>query len=211
MTPARARSSPAISRTGLAHQELARPGLTPQQQARQGLPRPVSAHPGPAHRGLERTLFAVALVAALLVALGSRMPVASYLSPKTGLGYGLGLLGGVLLLLQSLYPLRKWIPVLRFQSGEPVWMTWHILLGVLAPVLILVHCGFSLGSTNSSIALIAMLLVAISGLFGHYLYSRIPRQPAYERLFSLWHKLHVPLFLILIAAGVLHVITVHLY
>ncbi|MBI3782240.1 MAG: hypothetical protein HY270_02445 [Deltaproteobacteria bacterium] len=33
----------------------------------------------------------------------------------------------------------------------------------------------------------------------------------YERLFSLWHALHVPLFVMLIVAGVLHVIAVHMY
>jgi hypothetical protein len=33
----------------------------------------------------------------------------------------------------------------------------------------------------------------------------------YERLFSAWRVVHVPLFLILIAAGIVHVISVHVY
>ena len=33
----------------------------------------------------------------------------------------------------------------------------------------------------------------------------------YERLFSLWHLLHLPLFLFLILASVAHIIAVHLY
>ncbi|HEX4677271.1 MAG TPA: hypothetical protein VH209_18165, partial [Steroidobacteraceae bacterium] len=33
----------------------------------------------------------------------------------------------------------------------------------------------------------------------------------YERLFSAWRLVHVPLFLILIAAGIVHVISVHVY
>ena len=33
----------------------------------------------------------------------------------------------------------------------------------------------------------------------------------YARLFSLWHHLHLPLFLVLIAAAILHVVAVHLY
>lgn len=33
----------------------------------------------------------------------------------------------------------------------------------------------------------------------------------YERLFNLWHILHVPLFLVLILAVVMHIIAVHLY
>jgi len=34
---------------------------------------------------------------------------------------------------------------------------------------------------------------------------------AYERLFSLWHVLHLPLFFMLVIAGVVHVIAVHVY
>jgi hypothetical protein len=34
---------------------------------------------------------------------------------------------------------------------------------------------------------------------------------AFERLFSLWHALHMPLFVMLVIAGVVHVIAVHLY
>jgi hypothetical protein len=34
---------------------------------------------------------------------------------------------------------------------------------------------------------------------------------AFERLFSLWHALHIPLIAILLVAGAVHVIVVHLY
>jgi len=33
----------------------------------------------------------------------------------------------------------------------------------------------------------------------------------YERLFSLWHLFHLPLFILLVIAGVVHVIAVHMY
>jgi hypothetical protein len=34
---------------------------------------------------------------------------------------------------------------------------------------------------------------------------------SYERLFSLWHVLHLPLFFMLLIAGIVHVISVHVY
>jgi hypothetical protein len=34
---------------------------------------------------------------------------------------------------------------------------------------------------------------------------------AYEKLFSLWHVLHLPLFFLLLIAGVVHVVAVHVY
>jgi len=33
----------------------------------------------------------------------------------------------------------------------------------------------------------------------------------YEKLFSLWHILHIPLFIMLIISGIVHVIAVHIY
>ena len=40
---------------------------------------------------------------------------------------------------------------------------------------------------------------------------RVVEFGAFERLFSLWHALHLPLFLMLLIAGVVHVVAVHLY
>jgi hypothetical protein len=116
--------------------------------------------------GQARTRFsperALLVAAALVLVVGTQMPVTSYLSPKSGIGYALGVCGGLLLLLQSVYPFSKRLLSFRFL----------ILLGTCAPLLILVHCGFSLGATNSNIALVAMLLVAASGLCGRYFYSK---------------------------------------
>ncbi len=33
----------------------------------------------------------------------------------------------------------------------------------------------------------------------------------YERIFSVWHAFHLPLFFILLAAATIHVIAVHMY
>jgi hypothetical protein len=41
--------------------------------------------------------------------------------------------------------------------------------------------------------------------------GRVATFHAYERLFSLWHVLHLPLFFMLIIAGIVHVIAVHVY
>ena len=40
---------------------------------------------------------------------------------------------------------------------------------------------------------------------------RVAEFESYERLFSLWHVLHLPLFFILLIAGIVHVISVHVY
>jgi hypothetical protein len=40
---------------------------------------------------------------------------------------------------------------------------------------------------------------------------RVAELSTYERLFSLWHVLHLPLFFMLLVAGTVHVIAVHVY
>ena len=95
------------------------------------------------------------------------------LTPESGLGYALGIVGGTLMLLLLLYPLRKRLSIMRHLGPIRYWFRTHMLFGVLGPVLILYHSGFRLGSTNANVALFCMLAVAGSGLFGRYFYTRI--------------------------------------
>jgi hypothetical protein len=111
--------------------------------------------------------------AALVLLVGIQLPVAHYLSPKSGLGYAIGIVGGVLILMQLLYAVRKRVRSLRFLGSVPGWFQTHMILGIVGPVCILIHCGFSLGAANSNIALFSMLTVAGSGIFGRYFYAKV--------------------------------------
>ncbi len=255
-----------------------------------------------------------------LLFLGWRIKEYQYLSAENGLGYALGITGGSMMLLLLLYSARKRIRSLRWLGGVRPLFRVHMAFGVIGPVLILFHANFSLGSTNSTVALVCMLLVAGSGLVGRYLYSlihqglygrrvalkelrdtadqkraglgsliaavpalssrlneldtavrheggglialmlqerkimtggrrmrklcaalarkaagksdrhrriirqldsdtkayvkacqRVARLQIYERLFGLWHIFHLPLFMMLVVTGVVHVFAVHIY
>jgi hypothetical protein len=97
----------------------------------------------------------------------------NYLSAETGTGYILGIVGGSLMLVLLLYPLSKRISLLTRLLPVRYWFGIHMLLGIVGPVLILFHSNFQLGSTNSTIALTSMLLVAGSGFIGRYIYTNI--------------------------------------
>jgi hypothetical protein len=271
-----------------------------------------------------RTGFALT---AVLICFGMQLPLARWLSPERGIGYLLGIVGGSAMLLLLVYPARKRLPWLASIGSVKTWFQVHMVLGVVGPLFILYHANFSLGATNSNVALFAMLIVSGSGVVGRYFYSRIhaglyghkttraelqasaeelraklagasfvpdlltaldaaerrltqrsdkslailvrpftvtarmwlerarlrrsaarelravaarsrvvaerhahferavrryiarrlqaSRQvaefEAYERLFSLWHVLHLPLFFMLLIAGVVHVVAVHVY
>lgn len=112
------------------------------------------------------------ITAAILFAGWSRRDD-NYLSAETGIGYTLGIIGGSLMLILLLYPLSKRVSLLTKLIPVRYWFGVHMLLGIVGPVLILFHSNFHLGSTNSNVALISMLLVAGSGLIGRYIYTHI--------------------------------------
>lgn len=92
---------------------------------------------------------------------------------ESGFGYALGIIGGSLMLFLLLYPVRKKMMIGRYLGSVPFWFKLHMFLGVVGPIAILYHANFSLGSLNSSVALWCMVVVAVSGLFGRYFYSKI--------------------------------------
>lgn len=120
---------------------------------------------------LRAHLFSITVIAILMYGWSQRND--NYISAENGVGYVLGIVGVSMMLLVLLYPLSKssslltrWVPI-RY------WFRIHMLFGILGPMMILFHSNFQLGSTNSSVALISMLLVAGSGLVGRYFYTNI--------------------------------------
>ena len=96
-----------------------------------------------------------------------------YLIPDEGAGYWLGIVGGALMLLLLLYPLRKRMRFGRLGGAVPFWFRAHMILGLVGPALILFHANFRMLTLNSTVAMIAMLVVAGSGIVGRYLYGKI--------------------------------------
>jgi len=92
---------------------------------------------------------------------------------ESGIGYALGIIGGVLMLLLLLYPLRKRARFMQRLGPVKWWFRSHMILGIVGPMCILFHCSFHLGALNSNVSLLCMTLVASSGLVGRYLYSKI--------------------------------------
>lgn len=91
------------------------------------------------------------------------------------MGYWIGVTGAVMMLILLLYPLRKYV---RFASGWGnirIWFWFHIVLGILGPLLILLHSNFRTGSLNAAVALYSMVVVAGSGVAGRFLFQRVNR------------------------------------
>jgi len=97
------------------------------------------------------------------------------ITAESGTGYWLGIIGGSMMLLLLLYPLRKRFRALSILGSTSAWFKTHMVFGVVGPLLILYHSNFQLGSFNSQVALYCMLAVALSGVLGRYIYTHIHR------------------------------------
>lgn len=95
------------------------------------------------------------------------------ITAEHGTGYICGIVGFSFMLILMIYPLRKRFNFLKFIGSVRMWFQIHMVLGIIAPVLILTHASFKLGSLNSSAALIATLSIAVSGILGRHVYCNI--------------------------------------
>lgn len=124
------------------------------------------------HAGLI-TPAVVAMLAAVVVFIGWLRSGEEEITPDSGLGYWLGIVGGLMMVSLLYYSYRKRTKSRKAPGAVPTVFRLHMILGVLGPVLILFHCNFSLGALNSNVALATMLMVVASGVVGRYFYGKI--------------------------------------
>lgn len=99
----------------------------------------------------------------------------SLYKPGDDLGFNIGLAGGLMMLTLLIYPLRKRFAFMKQFGLLPKWFKWHMIFGILGPTLIMFHSTFVIHSTNAGVAMISMLLVGGSGVFGRFFYTKIHR------------------------------------
>lgn len=120
-----------------------------------------------------RTVFVVSSLILGLIAFGWMNWQAINLQAEGDFTYNSGLVGGITMLVILIYALRKRARVLRKAGNMEVWYYFHLLGGVLGPLIIVFHTGFTIKSINSGVALFTMITIVLSGLFGRYIYTRI--------------------------------------
>jgi hypothetical protein len=91
----------------------------------------------------------------------------------SGVGYYIGMAGGIMMLLMLLYPLRKHVGWALNWGPLRYWFMLHMVFGISGPVLVLFHSTFHVKSFNAGVAFYSMLLVAVSGIVGRFIYKRI--------------------------------------
>ncbi|MBL8288699.1 MAG: hypothetical protein JNL85_12010 [Rubrivivax sp.] len=118
-----------------------------------------------------RVYAAIAVAVAIAWQLG-KLPM---FDPRTETGYWVGVVGGSMMLLLFAYPLRKRFAFMARLGTTRLWFVVHMVLGVFGPVIVLAHSGFHIGSLNAGVALVSMLVVALSGVAGRFIYLHVHR------------------------------------
>ena len=116
---------------------------------------------------------ALVVAGGLLIFLAWLVSTGEMFKAGDDVGYNLGLVGGLLMLSLLIYPLRKRVRFMNRWGSMQAWFRYHQVAGIVGPTLVLFHSTFRIGSMNARVALYAMLLVALSGLIGRFLYRHI--------------------------------------
>jgi hypothetical protein len=97
------------------------------------------------------------------------------LAPTGRVGHSLGIAGSLMMIVGVLmYSVRKRVGALAGLGRMSHWLQVHIFLCTLGPFLVLLPTSFKFGGIVS-IAFWSMTAVVLSGLFGRYVYVRIPK------------------------------------
>jgi hypothetical protein len=94
-------------------------------------------------------------------------------TPGSTVGYNLGLVGSIMMLTLLLYPVRKRVSTLERAGSMVGWFRYHMVFGILGPVLVLFHSTFKVESMNARVAFYSMIVVLISGIVGRFVYRQV--------------------------------------
>lgn len=136
------------------------------------------------------------------------------LKPGGSRGQLYGEAGAAMMVLMLGYSLRKRWRWLRRWGPLRVWLDLHIYLGVMGPLLVILHTSFKVQGLVA-ISFWSMIAVALSGVLGRYLYLKIgcsragdeltPAGARLRQLFHYWHVFHKPFAFVMYVLMIVHV------
>ncbi len=123
------------------------------------------------------------------VSIAIYVPYALFSKVDGGSAIGLlfGIVGFGFMLFAAALGIRKRYPIWRIGRAQH-WMRGHLWLGTLALPLIFLHAGFHFGGWLTSILMVLLIIVTLSGLMGAYLQhtlpTRIMREVGFETIYD---------------------------
>lgn len=104
----------------------------------------------------------------------ARSPWHPWLRPSGYIGQTAGIISLLIFVFLWLYPLRKKYRWLGFTGTMARWLDGHVGLALILPFLAAVHASWRFEGVIG-LGYLSMIVVALSGIAGRYLYVHIPR------------------------------------
>jgi len=107
-------------------------------------------------------------------------------SAREPVGYWIGWIGTGSMLAMHVYSIRKRVRALSGWGKLSTWLHVHIFLGLQGALLVCFHSAHLATLRNiSGATILGVLVVVVSGMFGRYLFSFLPKGISGERLTAL--------------------------
>lgn len=97
--------------------------------------------------------------------------------PSKGIWHPVGWIGSGMMVVMMLYSIRKRVLMFRTFGSLRNWLSAHMFLGIMGPVLVTFHTTFKFNGIIAT-SFWSMIITMIFGILGRYIYIQIPRSIA---------------------------------
>ncbi|MCC6542936.1 MAG: hypothetical protein IT392_00340 [Nitrospirae bacterium] len=97
--------------------------------------------------------------------------------PGKGIWHPIGWIGSGMMVVMMLYSIRKRVGMFRSLGLLRHWLSAHMFLGIMGPVLVTFHTTFKFNGIIAT-SFWSMIITMIFGILGRYIYIQIPRSLA---------------------------------
>lgn len=94
--------------------------------------------------------------------------------PSKGIWHAVGWTGSAMMVIMMFYSIRKRFTMFAYLGSLRHWLSAHMFLGIMGPILVTFHTTFKLGGIIAT-SFWCMIVTMIFGILGRYIYIQIPR------------------------------------
>lgn len=94
--------------------------------------------------------------------------------PSKGIWHPVGWTGSAMMVVMMLYTLRKRLGFMSIFGSMRRWLSLHMFLGIMGPLLVTLHTTFKLHGLIAT-SFWCMIVTMVFGILGRYIYIQIPR------------------------------------
>ncbi|MBI3600538.1 MAG: hypothetical protein HY097_07840 [Nitrospinae bacterium] len=94
--------------------------------------------------------------------------------PSKGIWHPVGWTGSAMMVIMMIYSVRKRIALFESLGSLRHWLSFHMSLGIMGPILVTFHTTFKFGGIIAT-SFWCMIVTMVFGILGRYIYIQIPR------------------------------------